>query len=170
MRGMEKHKGKKLCFPLQASQDSHKWNACHKQAHGQKEHVQNSWISSWDPGDLCSLDLTLIILDLAHTIKHNLFPLLKGVVNIYLWYVHVFQGPFSKLAADLTQMPRTPLCCPFIKRPWSRAVNWQCSSPDCCKHSLYSLFSCTAHPPEYFTVPTATNTTPNPLPAKTLLK
>lgn len=104
MRGGDEGNGEtqreKLCFPLQANH-FHKWNACYEPAHGQKEQVQNSWISN--PGDLCSLDLTWIILHTAHTIKHNLFPLLRAVVNIYHWHVRVFQGPFSKLAADLTR-------------------------------------------------------------------
>lgn len=131
----------KLCFPLQASQDSHKWTACHEPT----QKVQTSWISSWDPGDLCGLDLTSIILDPAHTIKHNPFPLVRAVVNICHWRIHVFQGPFPKLAADLTQAPRTPLCCPFMKNPLSRAVKGQSSSPDCSKHT--PVFTAQLHCP-----------------------
>lgn len=93
----------KPCFPLPASQDSQKWNACHEPQHMVRKSMYRTAESAPRIQVTSAAWTWLISLDPAHTIKHNLLPLLRAVVNIYHRHIHVFQGSFSKPAADVTK-------------------------------------------------------------------
>lgn len=88
------------------------------------------------------------------------------MVNIYHWHARVFQGAFSKLAADLPQTPRTPLCWTFMKNHEAGlgigsaapqpAVNTPCILCSAAGPVLLNISQCHSH--QHNTQPTAWKT------------
>lgn len=123
--GMEKHKGKNFASPSKQGRISIKemlvmnqhmvrrsrYRTAESAAGVQVTSAAWSWHESfWT----------------QHTPLNIIYFLCWELWLIFIWHARVFQGAFSKLAADLPQTQNSSVL-NIHEKPQSRAGNWQCS-------------------------------------------